>query len=34
MCLICERIKMIKKGTNTYFVRKLKTGLHQKNWLN
>lgn len=21
MCLICERIKMIKEGTNPYFVR-------------
>ena len=26
MCLICERIKMIKEGTNPYFVRELKTG--------
>lgn len=24
MCLICERIKMIKEGTNPYFVRELK----------
>ncbi len=26
MCLICERIKMIKEGTNPYFVRELNTG--------
>lgn len=26
MCLICERIKMIKDGTNPYFVKELKTG--------
>ena len=26
MCLICDRIEMIKKGTNPYFVRELKTG--------
>lgn len=26
MCLICDRIKMIKDGTNPYFVRELETG--------
>ena len=26
MCLICDRIEMIKNGTNPYFVRELKTG--------
>ena len=26
MCLICDRIEMIKKGTNPYFVKELKTG--------
>ena len=26
MCLICERIEMIKKGENPYFVKELKTG--------
>ena len=26
MCLICERIKMIKEGTNPYFVKELETG--------
>ncbi|MCM1488860.1 MAG: HIT family protein [Firmicutes bacterium] len=26
MCLICERIKMIKNGTNPYFVKELETG--------
>lgn len=26
MCLICDRIKMIKEGTNPYFVRELSTG--------
>lgn len=26
MCLICERIKMIENGTNTYFVKELSTG--------
>ena len=26
MCLICDRIEMIKKGTNPYFVRELETG--------
>lgn len=25
-CLICERIEMIKKGTNPYFVMELETG--------
>jgi diadenosine tetraphosphate (Ap4A) HIT family hydrolase len=25
-CLICERIEMIKAGTNPYFVRELETG--------
>lgn len=25
-CLICERIEMIKKGTNPYFVTELETG--------
>ncbi|WP_112179859.1 MULTISPECIES: HIT family protein [Paraliobacillus] len=25
-CLICTRIKMIKKGTNKYFVKELETG--------
>lgn len=26
MCLICDRIKMIKEGTNPYFVWELETG--------
>ena len=26
MCLICDRIKMIKEGTNPYFVKELNTG--------
>ena len=26
MCLICDRIEMIKNGTNPYFVKELKTG--------
>jgi len=26
MCLVCERIDMIKKGTNPYFVKELETG--------
>lgn len=26
MCLICDRIEMIKKGTNPYFVKELDTG--------
>lgn len=26
MCLICDRINEIKKGTNPYFVKELKTG--------
>lgn len=26
MCLICDRIEMIKAGTNPYFVRELETG--------
>ena len=26
MCLICERIEMIKKGVNPYFVKELETG--------
>ena len=26
MCLICERIELIKKGENPYFVKELKTG--------
>lgn len=26
MCLICDRIEMIRKGTNPYFVRELQTG--------
>ena len=26
MCLICERIEMIKHGTNSYFVKELETG--------
>ena len=26
MCFICERIQMIKDGTNPYFVRELETG--------
>ena len=26
MCLICDRINMIKNGTNPYFVKELKTG--------
>lgn len=26
MCLVCERIQMIKDGTNPYFVKELSTG--------
>lgn len=26
MCFICERIEMIKQGTNPYFVKELETG--------
>lgn len=26
MCLICDRIEMIKNGTNPYFVKELETG--------
>lgn len=26
MCLVCDRIQMIKEGTNPYFVRELETG--------
>lgn len=26
MCFICERIGMIQKGTNPYFVKELETG--------
>lgn len=26
MCLICDRIEMIKRGENPYFVKELKTG--------
>ncbi|MCH5161263.1 MAG: HIT family protein [Clostridiales bacterium] len=26
MCLICDRIKMIKDGTNPYFVKEMQTG--------
>ena len=26
MCLICERIEMIKNGENTYFVKEMETG--------
>ena len=26
MCLICDRIQMIKEGTNPYFVKELETG--------
>ena len=26
MCLICDRIEMIRRGENPYFVRELKTG--------
>ena len=26
MCIICDRIKMIKEGTNPYFVKELETG--------
>jgi len=26
MCFVCERIKMIKEGTNPYFVKELETG--------
>ena len=25
-CLVCERIDMIKKGSNPYFVKELETG--------
>ncbi len=26
MCLICDRIEMIKRGENPYFVKELETG--------
>ena len=26
MCIVCDRIKMIKEGTNPYFVKELETG--------
>lgn len=26
MCFICDRIEMIKQGTNPYFVKELETG--------
>lgn len=26
MCMICERIRAIKNGTNPYFVQELETG--------
>lgn len=26
MCLICNKIEMIKKGDNPYFVKELETG--------
>ena len=26
MCLICDRIEMIRRGENPYFVRELETG--------
>lgn len=26
MCLICDRIKSIKEGTNPYFVKEFETG--------
>ena len=26
MCIICDRIKMIKDGVNPYFVKELSTG--------
>lgn len=26
MCLICERLSMIKQGTNPYFIKELETG--------
>lgn len=26
MCMICDRIKMIKQGTNPWFVKELETG--------
>ncbi|HIV12129.1 MAG TPA: HIT family protein, partial [Candidatus Pullilachnospira stercoravium] len=26
MCLVCERIAMIKNGENPYFVKELETG--------
>ena len=26
MCLICQRIELIKKGENPYFVKELETG--------
>ena len=26
MCGVCDRIKMIKEGTNPYFVKELSTG--------
>ena len=26
MCIICDRIKMIKEGKNPYFVKELETG--------
>ncbi len=37
MCLVCDRIEMIKKGENPYFVKELETGYvvigdHQHFW--
>lgn len=26
MCIVCDRIKMIKEGTNPYFIKELETG--------
>ncbi len=26
MCIVCDRISMIKNGTNPYFVKELETG--------
>ena len=26
MCIVCDRIKMIKEGRNPYFVKELETG--------
>lgn len=32
MCLICDRIEMIKNGTNPYFVKELETWTRKMNY--